>query len=674
MDGTTDPTMRAAAPLCLLAADVLREASRELRYLRLVRGASRRTGRQIARATAVLLAAAALLGAGPLARPARASDPHFLSPYPRGLYAVGSYSKPAFTDIDGDGDLDAFIGVLSGHTLFFRNTGTPQVPAFAAPLTDPFGLADAGAEIRPAFADIDGDRDFDAFIGNRDGEVLFFRNTGSVQAPAFASRIVLTDVGNFSRPTLADIDGDGDFDAFVGELGGDIIFFLNTGSTQVPTFAAPVTNPFGLADVGKDVSPTFADIDGDGDLDAFLAHYEGNIFFFRNTGSAQAPAFAPPVDTPFGLSSLYLGAGPALVDIDGDGDLDAFIGVADGSTLFFRNTGNARSPAFAVPPPGLPAQYRLAAPALADIDGDGDLDAFVGNQSGRTVFFRNTGSAQAPAFATPVDNPFSLTGVGYRSSPAFADIDGDGDLDAFVGTREDNTIFFRNTGNARVPAFATPVENPFGLVGVEFSSVAPAFADLDADGDLDLFLANIFLGDAHPRNIRFFQNTGNAVAPAFGPPLELEDTPYWHPAFADIDGDGDLDALAGDDYGSAILFRNTGTARVAAFAAPVTNPFGLVRVGFRCAPALADIDGDGDLDAFIGTENGRTLFFENRVCPGDCDTSGQVSIDELIRGVNIALDNLDLSACGAMDGNGDGAVTIGELIAAVNAALSGCPP
>ncbi len=61
-------------------------------------------------------------------------------------------------------------------------------------------------------------------------------------------------------------------------------------------------------------------------------------------------------------------------------------------------------------------------------------------------------------------------------------------------------------------------------------------------------------------------------------------------------------------------------------------------------------------------------------CPGDCDNSGDVTINELIRGVNIALTNQPLSVCPAFDVNNDGQVTVNELILAVNAALTGCPP
>jgi hypothetical protein len=59
-------------------------------------------------------------------------------------------------------------------------------------------------------------------------------------------------------------------------------------------------------------------------------------------------------------------------------------------------------------------------------------------------------------------------------------------------------------------------------------------------------------------------------------------------------------------------------------------------------------------------------------CPGDCDADGSVTVDEIIRGVNIALGTLDLSACSSFDTDGDGAVTVDELVRAVNLALNGC--
>jgi hypothetical protein len=661
-DARQDPRLR------LLAADLLRGASRELRYLRLVRGASRRTAQRAARVTAVLIAAASMLGAGPLSRPARAADPHFVNGFPFGLSGVGSLANPALADIDGDGDLDAFIGERYGDTLFFRNTGTAQVPAFAAPRTNPFGLSDVD-DSSPVFADLDDDGDLDAFIGERAGDTFFFRNTGSATSPAFAAPLTnpfgLTSVGFVSHPHLADVDADGDVDAIVGGGDGSTVFFENTGTAQTPAFADGVD----LVDVGSDSAPSFADVDGDGDLDGLIGEIDGNVLFLRNTGSAQSPAFAAPVSNPFGLADIGAFSAPVFADLDDDGDLDALVGASDGHTLFFRNTGSAAEPAF-VPPAGLAFEDADSRPAFVDIDDDGDLDAFAG-YSGSTLFFENVGNARVPAFSAPATNPFGLADTAsFDNSPAFADIDDDGDFDAFVTDRTHDTLFFRNIGSAHAPAFAAPLTNPFSLADVGILS-DPAFADVDGDGDLDA------VAGEYDGNTFLLPNIGRAGAPAFGPPVELVDVGFRSsPALADVDGDGDFDAFVGERDGDTFFFRNTGSAVAPAFAAPVTNPFGLANLGARSSSSVsfADIDADGDLDAFV-EGGGRIFFFENRApCPGDCDASGQVDIAELIRGVNIALGTLDLPACSAIDSSANGAVTIDELIAAVSAALNGCPP
>ncbi|MEH2367776.1 cadherin-like domain-containing protein, partial [Nostoc sp.] len=279
-------------------------------------------------------------------------------------------------------------------------------PNFIAPITNAFGLTNVGLNAAPTFADIDGDGDLDAFVGNNPGNTLFYRNSGTTTAPTFTleptNNFGLTDVGFYAAPTLADIDDDGDLDAFVGNQEGNTLFFRNSGTTTAPTFTQQTINPFGLANVNFFAAPTFADIDNDGDLDAFVGNDRGDTLFFRNSGTTTAPTFTLEATNPFGLTNVLAFAAPTFVDIDGDGDLDAFVGNAPGNTQFYRNSGTATAPTFtleATNPFGLTDVGSIAKPTFADIDGDGDLDAFVGNDRGDTLFFENR------PVSTPVNNP-----------------------------------------------------------------------------------------------------------------------------------------------------------------------------------------------------------------------------------------------------------------------------
>lgn len=546
----------------------------------------------------------------------------FLPPsaIPFGLTDEGERSAPTFADLDGDGDLDAFVGGYSGVTIYFENTGSATRPAMAPAEVDPFGLLDVGRHSAPSFADLDGDGDLDAFFGEYYGTTQYFENTGSASNPSFSPAIAdpfgLEDVGYYSKPTFADLDGDGDPDAFLGEFSGATIFFENTGTAMNPAFSAPDTDPFGLSDVGELSAPTFADIDGDGDLDAFSGEKFGATYYFENTGNATGPAFAPVESNPFGLmsvgSELGYRSSPTFADLDGDGDLDAFIGEYQGAIRFFENIGTSSSPSFIK---DVANQFSLtdvgyhSVPTLADLDGDGDLDAFIGEKYGTIQYFENTGTPNSPAFVAASANPFGLIDVGDFSAPSFADLDGDGDLDAFVGVRYGSTWYFENTGSVGSPAFSGAVGDPFGLTDV-VSFSKPAFSDLDGDGDLDAFIGE---GSG---STQYFENTGTKSNPAFAPaiadPFGLIDMGLRSsPAFADLDGDGDLDAFIGEKYGSVQYFENTGTATVPVFTSAVTDPFGLADVGFYSTPAFADVDGDGDLDAFIGEVYGKTFFFEN---------------------------------------------------------------
>jgi len=108
------------------------------------------------------------------------------------------------------------------------------------------------------------------------------------------------------------------------------------------------------------------------------------------------------------------------------------------------------------------------------------------------------------------------------------------------------------------------------------------------------------------------QISAQSFAPPQVNPYGLDSTSYFaFPAFADLDGDGDMDLLVGEYYGAMQYFENTGTANNPQFAAPQVNPFGLVSTNYLAFPAFADLDGDGDMDLLVGEDYGAMQYFEN---------------------------------------------------------------
>lgn len=130
---------------------------------------------------------------------------------------------------------------------------------------------------------------------------------------------------------------------------------------------------------------------------------------------------------------------------------------------------------------GLNGVGNYAAPTFKDLDGDGDLDLLVGNVLGETVYFANVGTALAPTYSLQGTNLFGLSSFDTYAKPSFVDIDGDGDLDLFIGSKNGGTQFFRNNGTSSAPSFSLEGTNLFGIVAGSYT--APTFADLDGDGD-----------------------------------------------------------------------------------------------------------------------------------------------------------------------------------------------
>ena len=493
-------------------------------------------------------------------------------------------------DIDGDGRVDIVAAAEdTDQIVWLRNDGA-QPPSFEQRTVSSGPQPPPGQDFAKAVfaADIDDDGDLDVvFASEQQNKIGWFENRG--RGSSFTEHVLATDMLHAKSVWAEDIDWDGDLDILAAAAeSGAVALYENRRETPV-TFATHIINTGALGAH----SVTAADMDRDGDWDILSASRDDNkVLLYPNLASHRTALFDP--QTQYVVSTYREPRMAAGVDLDNDGDQD-IVSIADQVVAWHRNDGGL-PPSFTrfVITEGLEGGRWIHA---ADIDGDGDKDlAIADTTSNRILWFENQLSAPG-AMPTFVPHLVTDRAKGVRDVHT-ADLDGDGDLDLYAASGVGDTVAWYE--QTRTPALNFVERVIIDTLQYPRSSFA---ADLNFDGRLDLMSAS-----AEDNTVAWFENKGGAGLSWALRVLTRALDGARHIYAADLDGDGDMDIIAGGERNNTIAWYENRRGNPATF---VEHILSNTATGIHAIVA-GDADHDGDIDVFAALESGeRIMWYEN---------------------------------------------------------------
>ncbi|MEO0726113.1 MAG: FG-GAP-like repeat-containing protein [Bacteroidota bacterium] len=347
---------------------------------------------------------------------------------------------------------------------------------------------------------------------------------------------------------------------------------------------------------GPNISINVVDADGDGWEDIYVGRIGEANQFFLNNGDGTFNEIAAIV----GIADEGLSYTSIWGDLDNDGDADLYVGNRNSANRLYRNEGNAVFTDI-TEEAGVGYESAPRSLLLSDVDRDGWLDIYVANLDDENVLYRNNGDGtftDTTQMSGALDNQLSLGAI-------FFDYDQDGDSDLYL-THDNNqpNILYQNDGNGQFTDVSESSNTDYAGFGM-----GVATGDVNGDGWLDIYITNLY------DNILLL-NDGDGTFTDITSTAGINDYGMgWGTTFLDFDNDGLLDLYTvNDSYFSPydnVLYRNQGdnTFTIVSDDQPESSPYGAY------GTATLDLNKDGRLDLLVSNTgaNGGNQYFENVV-------------------------------------------------------------
>jgi len=577
-------------------------------------------------------------------------------------------------DIDGDGDLDVLGSAADGHDVTWWENDDVAGPGTGAGGSWTTHLVDGsftGARAVHA-ADVDGDGDLDVLAAAQVADEVSWWENGDLAGPgtgnggSWTKHVVDGAFDGARSVYAADVDGDGDLDVVgAAQVADEVTWWENDD------VAGPGTGDGGSwtehvvdASFNGAWAVRAADMDGDGDVDVLGAASGANDVTWWENDDVSGPGTGDGASwTEHLVDGAFSGARSVhAADVDGDGDLDVLAAANfahdvtwwENADVSGPGTGDGSSWTEHLVDGSFQGARSVHA---ADVDGDGDLDVLGAAYVSHEVAWWENGDVSGPGTGDGSSWTEHLVGSSFYGAQAVhgADLDGDGDVDVLGAAFTKDDVTFWANDDVSGPGTGDGGSWTEQLVDGSFRGASSVqAADMDGDGDLDV-LASSALG----HRVAWWENddasgpgtgdgsawTEHSVAPSFVGARSVH--------AADVDGDGDLDAL-GAGYGADAVrwWENEDVT------GPGTGDGGMwtehvVDGAFNGAWSVhgADVDGDGDLDV-LGAAYGADdiTWWENDDVAGPGTGDGGSWTAHVIDG---AFDGASSVRAADIDGDGD---------------------